>query len=289
MIDQYVPGYPTERHLDDKSKLVFKFNIDNGGTEGSSFYRTLGFMENIKIDEKVSTNYADYTPLGSNGSVFAYLGSKSRVINLAFNITLPHIMEGTLTPVINSTTPVRGADELRSLFFKGSGASTLDEKEINKYNTFLNHVEEQHRGLLSSKDKITLLKTGKVSSVIDSRKAALVKIMFWINLIRASCITHSKKPQLGPPLVRLHHGILYSDIPCMVNSYNINYDERHGFDTETLLPRVISVRLELKEVRLRGKAFAQGEEGDYMPGWDSIFVDNEFVTLDPNIPTWTNT
>ena len=50
-------------------------------------------MENIEISESQRPNYATYDLIGRSGSLFAYLGSKSREMNLKFNITLPNIVD----------------------------------------------------------------------------------------------------------------------------------------------------------------------------------------------------
>lgn len=242
-------------------------------------------MENIQIDEKVVANYAQYTPIGSNGSTFAYLGTKSREFDISFNMTLPHIMESTLMkPEIYNNT-LSKPELQKSFFIEETDWNFNQPPKSNKVKNFIRDVDARHQSLLTERDELINQDRLELGFGWRSRHEALVKIMNWVNLIRSSCLTSSRKPYLGPPIVRLHHGILYSNVPCIVNSYNITYDQMNGFDSKTMLPRVISVKLNLKEVRLRGKPFSLGEDGDYMPGWDS-FIHEEFVTLDPNIPQW---
>ena len=286
----------TERYLESKSKLVFQFPTE---VDPGFMLKTLHFMENIQIEEKVTTNYAQYTPIGSNGSQFAYLGSKSREFDLSFNMTLPHIMESTLIkPEV--TNKVQSKSDKQLMFWDMAalvGANIGDKNKepihgqsYKKINEFIRHIDRQHDRLLSIEDK-SIVKDAKgndINVIGTVRETALTKIMFWVNLIRASCITNSRKPYMGPPIIRLHHGILYNDIPCLVNNYSITYDQMNGFDSKTMLPRVISVKLSLKEVRLRGVRYSPGLNGDYMPGWDSMFVEDKFVTLDPEIPRWKN-
>lgn len=272
----------SERHLEDKSKLEFHFNIDE---EPRYLVKHLNFMENIQIDEKVVSNYAQYTPIGSNGSTFAYLGTKSREFDISFNMTLPHIMESTLIKpdIVNNT--ISKPELQKSFFIEETDWNFNQLPKSNKIKNFIRDVDARHQSLLTERDELINQDQIELGFGYRSRQDALVKIMNWVNLIRSSCLTNAKKPYLGPPIVRLHHGILYSNVPCVVNSYNITYDQMNGFDSKTMLPRVISVKLNLKEVRLRGKPFSLGEDGDYMPGWDS-FIHEEFVTLDPNIPQW---
>ena len=284
--------YQSERHLEDKSKLVFRFNT---GKKPAYEDYILHFMENIEIDEKVVANYAQYTPIGSNGSTFAYLGSKSREFNISFNMTLPHIMESTLIRP-ETVNPIPSKALLQSMFFGFSYSKGLEDHSTESASTdlksFIRHVDNQHNELLSDQDRninnrgTDIFIRNFSGRINDVREVALTKVMHWVNLIRASCLTHAKKPYLGPPIVRIHHGILYSNIPCIVTSYNITYDQNHGFDAKTMLPRVISVKLNLKEVRIRGKSYAEGKPyGEYAPGWDA-YIDDKFVTLDPNIPRW---
>ena len=77
------------RKLAERSYLYFKYPAKKG--ESIEFY--LPFMENIEISESQRPNYATYDLIGRSGSLFAYLGSKSREMNLKFNITLPNIVD----------------------------------------------------------------------------------------------------------------------------------------------------------------------------------------------------
>jgi hypothetical protein len=105
-------------------------------------------------------------------------------------------------------------------------------------------------------------------------------IMFWVNLIRASVVNDTNNPTTGPPIIRLTHGIMYENIPCLCTNYSISWEERAGYDMETLLPRRIKFSLELEE-------FRTGNFGDYEPG--TVDGDNlagfeaviEYGSMDP--------
>jgi hypothetical protein len=76
------------RKLAERSYLYFKYPSNGKSLE---FY--LPFMENIDIQESQRANYATYDLIGRAGSLYAYLGSKSREMTLRFNITLPNIVD----------------------------------------------------------------------------------------------------------------------------------------------------------------------------------------------------
>lgn len=76
------------RKLAERSYLYFKYPTKDKSLE---FY--LPFMENIEVSESQRPNYATYDLIGRAGSLYAYLGSKSREMILKFNITLPNIVD----------------------------------------------------------------------------------------------------------------------------------------------------------------------------------------------------
>ena len=65
-------------------------------------------------------------------------------------------------------------------------------------------------------------------------------IIYWVNIIRASLTNYSKNPVYGPPIVRLNHGIMYQDIPCICTNYDIRHNEAAGHDLRTLLPLIVT-------------------------------------------------
>ena len=85
----------------------------------------------------------------------------------------------------------------------------------------------------------------------------------------------------GPPVIRLNHGILYQDVPCICRGYSIKYDKAAGMDMETLLNRRIHFSMDLDE-------FRAGDFGEYklnevvkkdnVTGWESIIKNS---TTDP--------
>lgn len=285
-----------DSHLEDRSKLVFNFPSEDPG----DVPRVLHFMENMNITESTKAKYSEYNPIGRNGSVFVYIGAESRSLTLDFNMTLANIMqfgrykpnndgsnfeskyairqeyfsqysqeEGGPTPDLNESleSPLKMIDAFDKVWLK-----LLDEEELRTI--FFKLGVQNAQGLLVSNDK---------GQVINTRRVALASVLWWINLIRASVMTSSRNPYLGPPIVRLHHGVLYQNVPCVVTDVNIRIVGDDGMDQRTLIPNTFKVTMNLKEVRLSGKAgeynAANPGAGDIQPGWDSLF--NGGATLDP--------
>lgn len=295
-------AFSIDSHLEDNSKLVFNFKVDRGSggtTTQQDFSRELPFFENINVEESVSTNYSEYTPIGSNGSMFAYLGTKSRDLNLSFNLTLPHIMQYSFVKLTAQSKPKSAVD---ANDYQAPKQSKDSKAAINNYGDFINHFDRSFFENLTDEEKRFLpvkyprfnslltesgIATGGTlePSVNERRSRATINIAYIINLIRSSLITNSVTPWVGPPIITLKHGMLYQDVPCICQSYSLSYDEAAGYDPVLMLPRVLSVKMSLKEVRLRGTSFIPGgtKASQYQKGWDTFFESNKdnFTVGDP--------
>ena len=127
----------------------------------------------------------------------------------------------------------------------------------------------------------TLTKEVPVSETITQQitqsarqRAQLIDIVvYWINIIRSSVTNHSTNPLYGPPIIRLRHGLLYQDVPCICTDYRLDWDEVAGYDVETLLPRRLKIVLNLEEIRTGDfKAFDSMDiiKRDNLAGWESV-------------------
>lgn len=272
MIEEY-EKYPNN----DISKLIFYYPQEGG----ESVARKLVFLENIAIQESRKTKYTQYTPLGNNGNFFVFMGSESRQFKLSFNLTLPHIMRTIPVKELpkKSLTSITKQD-----YFVNSKYDFESEKKHEvSLNDYISKFDERSRPSASLLSELGISIEEFNSDMYSNtgiRKRALWQVLYCINLIRTSVMTHSKRSYLGPPIARLSHGILYDNVPCIVENYNIAHDEPSGYDKETLLPNVLKVRMDLTEVRIRGRNFSPKESGDFVPGWDSI-VEDGFSTIDP--------
>ncbi len=122
----------------------------------------------------------------------------------------------------------------------------------------------------------------KPAAVKRERRAIINVISYWVNLIRSSCYNNAKDPTLGPPIVRLFHGILFRDVPCVCSDYSVGFDDDAGMDVQTLLSRKIKVSMTLIEARHGNfSSFRPGEytTRDNLAGWESVISSD--ATLDP--------
>ena len=105
--------------------------------------------------------------------------------------------------------------------------------------------------------------------------------IFYVNLIRASVLNNSENSVYGPPILRLNHGTMYNNIPCLLKGYTINIVDDAGYEVQTLTPKRVSISLELVESRAGNFAnFKAGDliNGDNLTGWESII---ETSNMDP--------
>ena len=108
-------------------------------------------------------------------------------------------------------------------------------------------------------------------------------IIYWTNIVRSSVVNNSKNPLYGPPVIRLRHGILYQDVPCICTNYSIDYNEAAGYDTDTLLPRQLKVTMKLEEIRTGD--FGEFDttdiiKKDNLAGWEAV-VTGKTHSMDP--------
>lgn len=104
-------------------------------------------------------------------------------------------------------------------------------------------------------------------------------MIFYINLIRSSVKNKAKNTTYGPPVVRLTHGPMYNNIPCIVENYSIQIVNDNGYDVGTLMPRNVTVQMTLTEIRTSENFRSrQVFGGDGITGWESVLSDNN---MDP--------
>ena len=116
----------------------------------------------------------------------------------------------------------------------------------------------------------------------ENRLDKMIDLVYvWLNLVRATTLNNARNTVLGPPIVRLTHGPMYNNVPCVVDSYNVSILEEGGYELETLTPKRLKITMSLKEVRTGNfGAFEAGEleTGDNLAGWEAIIEDNN---IDP--------
>jgi|6_EtaG_2_1085325.scaffolds.fasta_scaffold17316_2 hypothetical protein len=286
-------GATVETYLEERSKLIFEFYRDNDEVT----YRILDFWENIKIKESQKPNLITYNPISRAGSLYSYAGAKSRAFNLSFNITLPNMTHINQLRNIGGTNKfeptqffeqrTRTAEALKTMTsneLEVPGVSYYDEEffylldnysptDISTAFPTSRYTGNRNYEVLEDDDGNETGETKYTYEVINKgkRAKAISTIMMWVGLIRASVLNDSRIPLNGPPIVRLRHGIMYQDVPCVCTGYNLSIDERGGYDLKTLLPRIISVSMNLEEYRNSGK-FERNIPllRDNLTGWESL-------------------
>jgi len=251
--------YPSER-LSDTSFLTFWFFKKGEGLTPTKI--KLPFYENPKLSESQTPSYAEYNPFGRSGSLFTFTGTKSREFKLSFPLTFDHISKFSY-----STPEAKKQSDIQS-FFAGTDID-IDEINNDSYVNFVNDITFNK----ASDDKNTQL------------------IMYWINLIRSSVVNNADD-QSPPPLLRLNHGTMYRNVPCICTNYDISHDESAGYERTSMLPKRLMVSMTLKELRrdnlisfsdLIGAKEIIVDINDKLKGWEQI-VDGK--SMEPDVTTF---
>lgn len=281
------------RKLEERSYLRFEF-YESG--KDLPHVRYLLFYEDPEIRETRKALISKYQPVSRNSTLMSYTGAESRVFNLSFKFTLPHILDYSNNILAGKNSPYKSKQELKKEFFKSfkdSNDSTFVAAEGNARQHelyFLDYEQDYETTVKTGVDDF--FKTGYKSTLSptvsrkDTPRPQITKvidmIMYWTNMVRTSVLNNARNPTNGPPIIRLNHGILYQDIPCVALDYKIDYDKAHGADLRTLLPRVITFEMTLQEIRV-------GDFGDFdvkklvqrdnSVGWEAMI--GNINTIDP--------
>jgi hypothetical protein len=257
--------------LEERSNLTLEF--PNGEI------RRVPFFENPDINESKKANYIKYSPLGRSSPLYSYFNSDSRAFEISFNFSLDHIYDTFSRTLTNLTFPLDTVDltKLTRDSFLERGAKNLSFGVEVKGNGARIH-DQEYLSLFP-------LEAKAINSDVRKGKAKVIDfILYWINLIRATTLNNSKDPSQGPPIVRLTHGIMYKDIPCICVNYKISSEEAANYDRNTLLPRLITISMSLLEIRhgdfTRYEA-AKAIKRDNVVGWEAIIDRSGSKTTDP--------
>lgn len=267
-----------------KSYLRFQFPR-TGGQLPLSYY--LPFFSNPIIEESQDAVYTRNRPLSRAGNFYVYLGSESRKLKLSFFISLPHIQAEKRALNKYSAwakTSIQSLEAQRKRFFTKSTGFTVREDgplpataqiEQAWLHTRRHYIETLNQTRFSD------FQENRIKGKADVNTIDIVT--WWINLIRTSVRNNATNTIETVPIVRLTHGIMYNDIPCVCTDYKISHDESAGYELHTFLPRKIEVSMNLEEVRMGDfSKFSPGErvKGDNLAGWESLI---EHGTMDPYV------
>ena len=150
------------RALDKRAFLEFHYPSSNSKSDNTIV--RLPFYENPKITETQTANYAEYNPINRVGSMYAYLGAKSRKIKVKSTFTLPHLAmhEMGIVRFLRIFTG-NSKEAKKALFDLGSPAT----KQFTGGSTLASEVNDIYLNFLSDGDKLELAKIGKASINLD--------------------------------------------------------------------------------------------------------------------------
>tara|TARA_R110000824_G_scaffold351071_1_gene538001 strand:+ start:27274 stop:28218 length:945 start_codon:yes stop_codon:yes gene_type:complete len=256
-------AYPkTDNHLDAAAFLRFEFPHPDG-TALTSFFRTCPFYENAIIKESQAAMLIEQQPIGRLGTLFGHTGAKSRKFDVSFSMTLPFIKEVAKTFQLDPTPSNLSKKEQQDMFF----VPKYDDNQT--YNTKIRSFAEYKKSFLGifvdgTATPATVTSEGEKlkemygetfgfpglanGAASKSHAGAVDVIVYWLELIRSSVKSYAPNPAVGPPIIRLFYGIMYSNIPTIASNYNISIDENAGYDVVSLLPRRINISLTLNEI-----------------------------------------
>jgi len=309
-----------ERALPERTKLLFYFPTPS---EGEDYHViSLPFFENIQIKESKKARYQKYSMIARSSNLYSYQGADSRQLSLSFNISLPHILEEHpdinldkyvkyisssentefekekfKNPLSSNKIPKSMAFTLGTKYTRElaseSARMVLDELALSGFTGVGESAIKSRYSILDFKGissiQILGLSTFLIANNLNQSDSTLLRyriidlIIYWTNIIRASVVNYSKNPIYGPPIIRLRHGIMYQDIPCICTDYSISYNEAAGYDIDTLLPRQLKITMKLEEMR-------SGDFGEFTPsdpikkdnlaGWEAVVL-GDTHSMDP--------
>jgi hypothetical protein len=298
-----------KRSLEERSHLLFEFPQPNG----RAYRAYVPMLENCRITESQRANLQEYSLLSRSSSIYAYLGAKSRNFTLTFNITFLNLLElmgkeglsdkftqhftmhyaskqAQKEAFFNLARPdtsfAQGvAQNIRD--FKNNPGGTkvgrgVDHAKLHRsYYQKVANVKTQNPSLFDSGIDAIFSFLGVSTETEDSKFKGLNKqidlIVFWINLIRSSVKNNSSDTTLGCPIVRLTHGILYNNVPCIAENYSIRIVEEAGYDIQTMLPKQLEVTMALSEHRVGDFGEFKSSnvvQGDNHVGWEAVLGSN---------------
>jgi hypothetical protein len=293
---KFKDGYK-KRLLHERSHLKLEF--PQQGDQTIQAY--IPFLENPEINEKGKSKLNTYDLLGRAGQLFSYGGANSRSLDLKFSISLLHVLNIQSTEGItekfqrNFNSYFIGKALTRKSFNLQPGVAqgpggyvppASQPLEVEAFEQAAAH-RNYYRGLIGQVtntdpgNQIDVGGTPTGNSDTKDLDKTLDLIYYWINLVRGSVLNNSTNTLYGPPIVRLTHGPMYNNVPCLVEDYSVSIEEEAGYDVQTLTPKRVQVTMSLVESRTGNFGeYVPGTitDGDNLTGWESI-IDNN--SIDP--------
>jgi hypothetical protein len=249
--------------------------------------RILPFLGDVSISESRKANYVDYTPISRNSSLPFYVGSESRSFKVTYEISPNFLIQnpGFVNYIKSFQQPVNSGEininaDPRKIFFP------LKNNTTNAQNFNFSRPNGTQK----------ISKVGVQPQELTEDQLIYAFVDYQVNLIRSSVINNAIDPSKGPPIVRLSHGLLYQNIPCICKDYSIEqiFDDsnRKNFHTKYKVSKhKVQISCNLQEVRtgnyLRTPfSTTDSVAQDNIVGWEQIIGDHK--SLDPIDPIYKN-
>lgn len=265
-----------KRFLQERSFLVFEYE-----TEGRlKQFSILPFFENILISEDQRANFAVYDLIGRAGNMYSYLGAKSRQFKLTFRLNVMHIhsilnTEGyALEDFSQKISDPTDKKEIQKRFFTNPQRDNTKNKNLSRLSADVYHSLRLNSNVVFSDD----IRPNGYEKTFNT-------VMWWINLVRTSVTNNSRNTVYGPPIIRINHGLLYNNVPCICTNFSIREVENSVYDVINNTSLMFEVSMSLEETRSSASEYVSGDElnGDNITGWDGL---KEFNTTDPYNGVW---
>lgn len=265
-----------KRFLQERSFLVFEYE-----TEGRlRQFSILPFFENILISEDQRANFAVYDLIGRAGNMYSYLGAKSRQFKLTFRLNVMHIhnilstegyaIEDFSQKIVDPTNK----EEIRKRFFTPPKNDNTKNKNLSRDAANVYHSLKLNSDVVFSDD-----------NRFNGYEKTFNTILWWINLVRTSVTNNSQNTIYGPPIIRINHGLLYNNIPCVCTNFSIREVDNSVYDVVNNTSLLFEVSMNLEETRSSNSEYVAGDElkGDNITGWDGL---KQYNTIDPYNGVW---
>ena len=268
--------------------------------------RRVCMFENPEITETRAPKYAKRDIIQRNEPVRLFVGADVRKVKVKFNYTLPHVTQffnemidqGFHPPGFESHTEyIANAQTLLNNTLKeffgqdfkvsdGSGITKFYNPARSKGPYFVSAGEtiaswERIKGVEANNKHATAstraLRSGwgwtDTKDLFQPVLMAAYYTQFVLDTIRASVLgdTLDSRTTVGPPIVRFRHGTVFNAAPFIVRNFTIDYVKTGGYEPRTLLPRIITITLDLEEFRqLHGSHHGELDFNEKLPGANDV-------------------
>lgn len=218
------------------------------------------FVGTVDIKESRDTIFTEYQPISRNTTLFGYTGSKSRNFSVTYTLNSDFLFRhGNLLPSIRPSQSKKGQAEFSPTKSRQGGVQNFI--------------------------------AGDATEDMLNRMKSLFFIDYQINLVRSMAVNNAETPTQAPPIVRLNHGLLYQDVPCICKSYNISQDAGQANDVHyksKISNKTITIEISLSETRTgdyQKTPFnpSNNKSRDNIVGWEQILKGG---SLDPITPIY---